>query len=277
MKKLMVLVIVLTVVWLLMNHCGHNPGSSQQILQVKDKNKADQQPVRPEPRQPVKNIQLIKPASGLPQGHLFDENPVVDLIIGLNHFALCLGHLKGKDSNAPVKLSAKQQAYLQPYYDACETEQEIMSLYNQNNIMLKLQGAANDDRLKLLMKVGALNSEDWRLIQEWVVDMKAQELLLASALVERYLFVNSENDLATALGSRDARYNGMMVEQGFAMLACKKGMDCSHSSGLMLTRCADDERACGLNYFEYLEAISLSGFKRDLAITVDWIKNTFAL
>ncbi len=276
MKKSLVLIIFVAVAWVMMYQWGDSP-ETQQILQEIDKNKAYQQPVRPEPRQPAEEIQLIKPASGLPQGHLFDENPVVDLIIGLNHFALCLGHLKVKDSNEPVKLSAKQLAYLQPYYDACETEQKIMSLYNQNNIMLKLQGAANDDRLKLLMKVGALNTEDWRLIQEWVVDMKAQELLLASALVERYLFVNSENDLATALGSRDARYNGMMVEQGFALLACKKGMDCSHSSGLMLTRCADDERACGLNYFEYVEAISLSGFKRDLATTVDWIKHTFAL
>lgn len=276
MKKFLTLAVILILALLIWNH-WRSLFQSGQINKETVHVKVEKPAVRHKRMLPAQQIQLAKPAEGLPRGHLFDENPVIDLIIGLNHFALCLTHLKNKNSEIDVPLSAKQLSYLQPYYDACEAEENAMSLYNYNNIMLKLEGAAKSDRLKMFMKKGVLTDEDWNLIKEWGVDMKAQELLLVSALVERYLYVNPENDLATSLSSRDSRYNNIVVEQGFALLACSKGMDCSHSSGMMLTRCVSDERACGLNYFEYIDEISLMGFKQDLNTTVDWINQTFNL
>ncbi len=80
--------------------------------------------------------------------------------------------------------------------------------------------------------------------------------------------------LADVLGSRDQEYLNQMSSLALMQMACQlqDGMACDSTSFYMILLCATSPTACGLNFNEWYQKITLPGMQRDVEKLVAYFK-----
>ncbi|WP_154222018.1 hypothetical protein [Marinicella rhabdoformis] len=215
----------------------------------------------------------------LPRNQFFHQDPLVDMIMGINHFSLCI--IQNNDKTSQLSsLNAKQKQFLQPYQDRCETEIKQVKNYQVDNMVTRMSDSMSKygkDHIYLQMMNSRSQLSDMLADQalETIRNMNGNELIMATSLLKPYFKQHILPMIHDTLGGNNEQVSLMAMNQAMTLIACQSSADCSATSGLMLARCVDHETACGLNYFEYIESHYMPGFRNEVILAANLLQSHF--
>jgi hypothetical protein len=200
----------------------------------------------------------------LPEDQLFHENRVIDTMAGMLFFAPCLTYYSddAEDQKTIENLTDEQEKYLNQFFESCETDKAQFKNYTKSKIRNRLMQAGQE--FKALKDS---YSQNFNLVQEKMKVSKGIDLLLAVAVYQDYFFDIIYPELMSQLSIKDHNLLVFIVEQAMFAQACESGLDCSYVSGVMMKKCMDDEKACGLSYNEYLTNEYPTGLQQEIMLT----------
>ncbi len=218
------------------------------------------------------SFNLIPESNGLPEGQLFHEDAMIDIFTGINHFAPCHTYFSNKqeDQEQLNTLNEQQNLYLKPFFTACEAEKQQFEHYNKDKIMAKLMVHG----LQIKQQKELFN-QDPESFYVYMSQADGFELLIGFDYFNDYVQSVIVPEIQAKLNIKNHQVLKLVIEEAMMINACDKGVDCSQRSGLMMTRCMNDENACGLSFTQYVDNHYLPGIKQEINATATFLSEHF--
>jgi hypothetical protein len=285
MNKIMVLLIIIGLSLLLWWFWPDNQGEPERPDQPAV---VDRSAVNPtEPANPAKSLPATKQPEPVEQPDTsetrlpFHTDPLVDLVIGMNQYSLCLIREEESGLRQLEQLGQAQQDYLQPHLDACDEKASDYQQYRQEHVMKRVSQAINQygqDHVYLHSfknRFSTLNDNQKQQAYTAIRNMGGNELLVAVGLLSGYFDQELLPRLQTTLGGQHQQMTKLVLQQAVYVIACQRGADCSATSGIMLGRCMNHEYACGLDFNTFINSHYMPGMMNEINQAVVLLKQHF--
>lgn len=273
MKKLILFSIIIALLWLTYDYFKGESIEVDESMTQQDALPVDKdvsEVVNEQANNQTEN--MIPESNELPEGQLFHEDAMIDLFTGLNHYAPCHTYFSDKDEDQEEikNLNAQQSKYLEPFFTACEEEKNQFDLYSKNKIMSKLTVLG----LQLKQQKEAFNIDSDSFLA-YMNQADGYEMLIAFDFTNDYVRSQIIPEIKSLLEIKNHQILKLVVDEALMVMACKRGVDCSYVSGMMMNRCMDDENACGLSFQQYVDGHYLPGIKQEIMRTATYLSNHF--
>ncbi|MCF6287770.1 MAG: hypothetical protein L3J53_00850 [Proteobacteria bacterium] len=215
---------------------------------------------------------------------VYDSDPVVDANTIINQHKVCIRQLADDENNRYYQslqrnLSKTQRQYLQKLNKHCQQINLQHPEYNLTNLQ-KLQNQrssaiATSQWGKIIN--GEIQPAD--LTTDEIENLLQQNSTVVLSEAPRYLYKYYQEvihwDLEDVLQSHQYDYVKQIKNYTHQLYLCNIGSDCGPQSNIMYLLCFYEERACNLNYTEYINNLLTQGQQADIQLALQYLHTKY--